>query len=224
MKALFLSAAAAVAFAGFTPAVGAPADAAPAHAKHARGPMSRDQVTQMIQKQFAALDSNHDGVVTRTEADSAGKAMHANLEKLMENRGEHVFDRLDSNKDGSVTKAEADAAFAKVAAKSKRPAPTWEKFATHLDSNKDGKISRAEFDAGQSKREQRMAAREAKRGGIGHMFEAADLNKDGRLTLKEANEAAARHFATADSNHDGSLSPEEIRAARPHGANEPKRS
>ena len=47
-------------------------------------------------------------------------------------------------------------------------------------------------------------------GGMGgHMFEMADANRDGRVTLQEATNAALRHFDTADVNRDGQLTPEE---------------
>jgi hypothetical protein len=43
----------------------------------------------------------------------------------------------------------------------------------------------------------------------GRMFEQADVNRDGRVTLQEATEAALRHFDMADANRDGRLTPEE---------------
>ena len=41
------------------------------------------------------------------------------------------------------------------------------------------------------------------------MFELADGNRDGRVTLQEATNAALRHFDTADLNRDGQLTPQE---------------
>jgi len=46
------------------------------------------------------------------------------------------------------------------------------------------------------------------------MFEMADANKDGRVTLQEAQAAALRHFDMADANRDGQITPEERRQAR----------
>ena len=43
----------------------------------------------------------------------------------------------------------------------------------------------------------------------GHMFDLADINRDGRVTLQEATAAALRHFDMADVNRDGQLTPEE---------------
>jgi hypothetical protein len=45
------------------------------------------------------------------------------------------------------------------------------------------------------------------------MFDAADTNKDGRLSLEEAQQAALRQFDAADLNRDGVLTPSERRQA-----------
>jgi hypothetical protein len=44
----------------------------------------------------------------------------------------------------------------------------------------------------------------------GRMFEMADGNKDGRVSLQEAQDAAVLHFDMADTNHDGWLSRGEV--------------
>jgi hypothetical protein len=41
------------------------------------------------------------------------------------------------------------------------------------------------------------------------MFESADANHDGRVSLQEMTDAALHHFDEADANHDGTLTPEE---------------
>jgi hypothetical protein len=43
----------------------------------------------------------------------------------------------------------------------------------------------------------------------GHMFDMADANRDGRVTLQEATAAAYRHFDMADVNRDGRITPDE---------------
>jgi Ca2+-binding EF-hand superfamily protein len=45
----------------------------------------------------------------------------------------------------------------------------------------------------------------------GHMFEMADANKDGRVSLQEATDSAVRHFDMADANRDGQVTPDERR-------------
>ena len=135
------------------------------------------------------------------------------------------FARADANRDGAVTKAEADAAAqafrSQRAERAKeRRDERGERTFEALDSNRDGSISRSEWDAGQAQREQRIAnrgERGPKRAGLhrgmgglgGHMFEMADGNRDGRVTLQEAQAAALKHFDMVDANHDGQITPEE---------------
>jgi len=48
----------------------------------------------------------------------------------------------------------------------------------------------------------------------GRMFEMADANHDGRVSLAEAQSAALAHFDRADLNHDGRITPDERQQAR----------
>jgi hypothetical protein len=152
---------------------------------------TRAEVQAKVAEHFAKVDANHDGMVTKAEADAAAQAFRGNwverAKDRRDDRGDRMFERLDSNRDGSV--------------------------------------SRAEWDAGQAQREQRIASHDRdgdgrrdahKRGGMhgmsgfsGHMFEMADANKDGRVTLQEAQAAALRHFDMADANRDGQITPDE---------------
>ena len=151
------------------------------------------------------------------------------------------FARVDTNRDGFVTKAEADAAMQAFRGKRGEKRAEWRGQAfERLDTNRDGSITRAEWDAAQAQRQQRVAARDQNgdgrpdakgfghrgmMGGFGgHMFEMADTNRDGRVSLQEAQAAALQHFDTVDSNRDGRITPEErmqmhqkMRAERQHG-------
>ena len=129
------------------------------------------------------------------------------------------FAKIDADKNGVVTKAEADAMRAErrehiVKRVEKRSEHRFERIGT----NNDGQISRPEFDAAHA----RMAERKGKAPHIrvrmhsamhGRIFEMADANNDGSVTLQEATSAAAAHFDRADANRDGILTPEEMRAA-----------
>ncbi len=100
-----------------------------------------------------------------------------------------------------------------------------------LDENHDGMISRDEFSKGRELRiEKRIVRREKvkearregerqgkrmhRRDGTGgaRMIVMADTNKDGRITLPEAEALALQHFDRMDANHDGQVTPEERRA------------
>ena len=101
-----------------------------------------------------------------------------------------------------------------------------------MDANRDGIISRDEFARGRQVRVERVVInrggqpgqpgmRAMRRGGGGGMLGAAllrmaDQNRDGRVTLAEANGAALRHFDMMDSNRDGRITPQERAAGRIH--------
>jgi len=153
--------------------------------------VTREEVVTHIRDMFAKLDTNRDGYVTRDEANSAHQRMagerHERVAKRMAQRG-----------------ANGGAAF------------------DRLDTNKDGYISRQEFDAGRQLRQERRAMVMQQAGhpgmmgmragmGFGHgrIFETADVNKDGYVSLQEATAAALQHFDAADLNRDGKLTPEE---------------
>ena len=116
------------------------------------------------------------------------------------------FTALDTNKDGFVTRQESEAAMA---------ARFSQRF-DRLDSNKDGQISRDEFSARPERRTEGPRAERGQRGGgrmgfAGRMFDMTDANKDSRVSLQEATDAALRHFDMADANKDGTVTPEERR-------------
>lgn len=142
------------------------------------------------------------------------------------------FARLDTNRDGFVTKAEAEAARAQFAERIReRSGERREKAFDRIDANNDGAISKAEWDARSTERAQRVAARDRngdgrpdRRGGArfmrgmhgfgGHMFEMADANRDGRVSLQEAQTKALQHFDMVDANRDGQITREERQQMR----------
>lgn len=199
----------------------APVPAAPR--SKAAQPQTRADVQARIARQFARLDANRDGFVTRTEAEALTAKRAARTDRRAERRARHldpaaIFGRLDSNKDGRITRAEAEAARnAHVVAKEGQPAKAhavaFGGLFNRADTNRDGAITRAEFDAAPKRlRGPRHAG--AHRGFAGRMFETADANKDGRVSLAEAQQVALQHFDRADLNRDGTLTREERRQAR----------
>jgi len=198
MKTLLLSAAAAGSLALVAPALAQTAPDSQVRIEVHHGPMTRTAVVEMVQAHFAKLDANHDGFLTKAEMDSARDAMRSKMRTRIEKHmGEHgdmrdrgaMFDRLDSNHDGSISRDEFTSAKPMVK----------EKRVIVMNGGDHGAMGA---------RMHPMAMRMG-----GHMFEKADSNNDGRVSLQEATNAAAAHFDSADANHDGTLSPEEMRAA-----------
>ena len=177
----------------------------PAHAPLRNAVQTRAEVGAHVQAMFAKLDANRDGFIAKDEAQSAGKA-------LREGRGKRA-DGFDP------------------AQRQQRRAPAFDR----LDTDRNGVISREEFARIGADRDQRGEASADRRGregfrgrGMGafgaRMFETADANRDGKVSLQEATAAAYQHFDSADLNRDGKLTGEErmqahqkMRAQRPRG-------
>jgi Ca2+-binding EF-hand superfamily protein len=191
---------------------------APATAQPVQAPMvqrapvaqvhTRAQVAAHVATMFQRLDTNRDGVITRAESQVA-KA----------NRGARKMQRT-ANRSPEQRAARRAAAF------------------DRMDANRNGSISRDEFARASAVRQQRMAAggvqnRRLRQPGApamhrmggtgmgmaglrGHMFDMADVNRDGRVTMAEATAAAYRHFDMADANRDGQVTREERMQVRQH--------
>lgn len=136
-----------------------------------------------------------------------------------------MFARLDTNRDGVIVKQEVEAARAQFADRMKQHAEQRgqkgdrSKAFDRIDSNNDGSISRQEF-AGAPRGPGQ--GRGMHGGFAGRIFDMADANKDGRVTLAEAQQAALQHFDHSDLNRDGTLTPEERRQSRQKASGQPR--
>jgi Ca2+-binding EF-hand superfamily protein len=186
----------------------APAPAAPMARPMADKVMTRPEAVAMVRQHFTQLDTNKDGTITTAEAaESRGKwAAHRQEMKGAPGgswRGapkgdpNAAFDRLDTNKNGSISRDE----FAK--GREQRIEKRVEIRKQRQEGAKDGKNAQ-----GQARRMNRGMGGE-------RMIVMADINKDGNITLIEAETLALQHFDRMDVNHDGQVTPEERRAARP---------
>ena len=194
MKTLLLSAAA-IALAGITPALAQ--DVTIEDHAMAQEPVTRAQIVQKVQQHFAQLDTNRDGFITKAEMDSAPKMRRFKMRQGADDDGKMpdrgaIFDRLDANHDGSISREEFQSAKPDV--KERRV----------IVMNGDGQAMEP---GATGMRMHRLGM-----GMRGRMFEMADADKDGRVSIQEATNAAAAHFDKADSNHDGTLTPDEMRA------------
>jgi Ca2+-binding EF-hand superfamily protein len=167
---------------------------------------TRAEVAAHVRTMFERLDGNRDGYVTKAEAEAAKGGRGDRFTRRFERRGGArdfggrpadrgaLFDRMDANHDGYVSRDE----FARAPMREERRI---------VFRDGRGSDSRAAAPGGGGMRGMRMGMG---MGGLrGRMFEMADANRDGRVTLQEATNAALRHFDTADVNRDGRLTPEE---------------
>jgi hypothetical protein len=187
---------------------------------------TRAQVAAKVQQHFTRVDANKDGAITQAEVQALRATRGERLAKAAGRDGGRapgeLFARLDTNRDGQVTRAEFDARRA-ARAQAQAPAPEraqrGEQMFARLDTDRNGAISKTELGARRQLRAQRLArhgklvAQDGGRFG-GHMFAMADADKDGRVTLQEAQSAALRHFDMADANKDGQVTREERRQMR----------
>lgn len=168
----------------------------------ADGAMTRDEVVAKVRGHFARFDTDRDGSISKAEMESvhgrmgARKMAEGGQRRMMmrerEMRDPNVaFDRLDANNDGMISRDE----FAKGRE------IRIERRMVRREKIKDGKLG--------ATRMQRMGQMAGAR-----MIVMADSDKDGRITLAEAESMALRRFDQMDSNRDGKVTREERRAGR----------
>jgi Ca2+-binding EF-hand superfamily protein len=185
----------------------APAEPAPVAHPMADKVMTRAEVTAMVQQHFTQLDANKDGVITTAEATQGRQNWTEHRREMggapgaMHHGGDPnaAFDRFDANKDGTISRDE----FAK--AHEQRIEKRVEIRKERQEAAKDGKDAQ----------KQAWRTQHGMGGMGGRMIVMADTNKDGKITLAEAQALALQHFDRMDTNHDGQVTPEERRAARP---------
>jgi Ca2+-binding EF-hand superfamily protein len=173
---------------------------------------NRSNVAGQVEKMFKKLDLDHDGFVTRAEVATSQSQYDERAAKNAPKRAAKMFDRLDANHDGQITEAEAVAArSARKSASGKASRPS--SLFARADANKDGIVTRAEFDSATASGKIKLRHSAMRGSALVRMFDIADANRDGRVSLDEAQHAALQQFDAADLNHDGVLTPDERRQA-----------
>ena len=168
----------------------------------ADGAMTRAETVAMVRDHFARLDGDRDGTITTAEVTARRGAMAQRMREggprrlAMRDPGA-AFDRIDANKDGMISREE----FASV--RQQRIEKRVERRVERREGARDG--------------QQRVMRMHRRGGGMGaaRMIVMADTNRDGRITLAEAEALALQHFDRMDANRDGRVTIEERRAARP---------
>ena len=168
-----------------------------AMAGHMQKPQTRNGVIEKVRAHFTRLDTNRDGFLTKPEAEAGRAAMKGNRaakgQRSAGGRGA-MFERLDANRDGNISRQEFDSAHQ-------------QRQAMRVDRDGDG----------QPDQQMRGMRHGGGMGGMrlgGRMFDQADANRDARVSIQEATDAAVRHFDMADINRDGTLTPEERQQMR----------
>ena len=160
---------------------------------------TRDDVVKHVRDLFARLDTNRDGFITREEVGTGKLAMGGDTrERFADRLGKRdgprpdrgaAFDRLDTNKDGTISRDEFMSAKPRIE----------ERRMIVMREGPDGEPG------GPAKmRMHRMGM-----GLHGRLFDKADVNHDGKVSLQEATDTALRHFDMADANRDGKITPDE---------------
>ena len=114
----------------------------------------------------------------------------------MEQRKAAWWKKVDTGGDGSVSRAEAQAHAPRLAADFDK-----------VDTNKDGKVSREELEA---------AGKQVHQAHPQEWWQKVDADHDGSISQAEATANAprvAKHFDQLDSNGDGKITPDELKAA-----------
>jgi Ca2+-binding EF-hand superfamily protein len=174
--------------------------------------MTRDEVARHVGEMFAHLDANHDGFITRDEMAAVHQRMTAMRGERAKRPGGHampnraaMFDRLDTNHDGSLSRQEYLAA---------RPEIREQRVFVIRDDRAAGMPGMAAMDHMKMRMHGAGMAMGGMHGMGGHMFDKADVNHDGRVSLAEAQALALAHFDRADVNHDGRITREERKQVR----------
>jgi len=110
------------------------------------------------------------------------------------------FSKADINADGKLSRAEVEKSMPQLLGKFES-----------IDADKDGQLSRGEFDAWKKAHRAERQAKAAER------FKHADTDGDGAISRAEADKHAprlAQKFDLIDSNKDGKLTQDELRAYR----------
>ena len=139
---------------------------APLFAQAAAGAESitRAKVVANAEAEFARVDANKDGQMSRTEIENIQRA---SITARVNDRNKAMFAELDGDKNGQLSPTE----FANAS-----PAPKPDaSMVLRVDTNKDGQVSLAEH-----------------RGATIDTFAQIDANKDGMITAAEVQVAAAK--------------------------------
>ncbi|HEX7858263.1 MAG TPA: EF-hand domain-containing protein [Sphingobium sp.] len=168
-------------------------------------PIKREKLDKPVQAMFAAADSNRDGIVTLDELKAV---LVARRDATIRTR----FEKIDTNRDGKIDQAEFIAwqsSMGSVAASDDeatgdRGGPVAESIAPVLPNDEEGRVLRRIIEPLSPT-----------------VIATANTNYDKGLSLDELLTYERKRFDDADTDKDGELSGEELRAFLPKGRRGP---
>lgn len=194
------------------------------HGTRWRRPVTKEDYDAQTRARFAKWDINSDGVVDRSEVEAR---IGDRMERGMQRRrgfgpGMRMLRRLDEDRDGTVTKAEVEMYVTRMF--------------TQMDLDGDGRITdndlpplmrgldiikgeRPHFAMGRDHgwghygQSRRVHGRRGGMPMLRHML-GADANKDGEITIEEAQNLATQHVGRFDRNGDGNIDEADREALR----------
>lgn len=183
--------------------------------------IQRTEVAAQVKARFERVDANRDGAITMEEVQAERAARRAQ-------RMDAMFKAMDANGDGSISRAEFDAAHADRGVGPKGPMKDGMGPGPMMGARPDGPPPATDDGTpppppmagnGPDGAAPGMMGRGGR--GPGHpggfdgmafgqrSFVKADANKDGKVTLAEAQAAALAEFDKLDTNKDGVLTAKE---------------
>jgi hypothetical protein len=133
--------------------------------------VTRPGLAAELEKQFRALDTNKDNMVTQVEIAASASSRQQQIRADIRKRREATFNAMDANKDGQLSRAE----FLANDGTDKQPRPDGAKAMARFDANKDGRVTLAEYST-------RPLAE----------FDRGDVNRDGVLSPDELRKLSGR--------------------------------
>lgn len=154
----------------------------------AQKPLTKSDFIKKIDVGFNAMDTNHDGVVTKAELAAELQRELNDARRRATEQLRKQFNQLDTNHDGQLSFAEFSAVVSNI-----HSAETPDQKLQELDTNHDGKISAAEYRAPELAR-----------------FNKIDTNHDGVISRAEYQAWVDGRFSKLDTNGDGVVDADEI--------------
>jgi Ca2+-binding EF-hand superfamily protein len=169
--------------------------------KNKDGKVTLEEYRSVMLARFEAMDKQHKGTITEPGGATVTRADFTSKISA-------TFKLIDVGGHGAFTKADLQAFELKVRQQRAAAARTrFEGEFAKLDTNHDGQLSRTEFMAA-------APTMPAKLPDGSDLLAQLDKNKDGKVTFDEYAAPILARFDAIDTNHDGVLSPSELKAAK----------